>query len=227
MSITIKPNTMKKLMLRIIPLVGMMLILSGCPQDPAEELTIDRRPHVAILVAEGFHDGEAYMPYGYLTNQGIDVTVIGPEIGPVTAYNSDFTIGIERTVNDVSRDEFEALIIPGGKAPSVLREDADIVDFVTEFFEDGKITAAICHGPQVLVTADVLEGRTITGVSSIKEEIEEAGAEYRDEELVIDDNLITSRVPDDLDSFSVAISEAVIEEFDDYVETVLPPQPGM
>lgn len=204
-----------------------MLILSGCPQDPAEELTIDRRPHVAILVAEGFHDGEAYMPYGYLTNQGIDVTVIGPEIGPVTAYNSDFTIGIERTVNDVSRDEFEALIIPGGKAPSVLREDADIVDFVTEFFEDGKITAAICHGPQVLVTADVLEGRTITGVSSIKEEIEEAGAEYRDEELVIDDNLITSRVPDDLDSFSVAISEAVIEEFDDYVETVLPPQPGM
>ncbi|MFP4366520.1 MAG: type 1 glutamine amidotransferase domain-containing protein [Bacteroidales bacterium] len=218
---------MKKLMLRIIPLVGMMLILSGCPQDPAEELTIDRRPHVAILVAEGFHDGEAYMPYGYLTNQGIDVTVIGPEIGPVTAYNSDFTIGIERTVNDVSRDEFEALIIPGGKAPSVLREDADIVDFVTEFFEDGKITAAICHGPQVLVTADVLEGRTITGVSSIKEEIEEAGAEYRDEELVIDDNLITSRVPDDLDSFSVAISEAVIEEFDDYVETVLPPQPGM
>lgn len=218
---------MKKLMLKIIPLVGMMLILYGCPQDPAEELAIERRPHVAILVAEGFHDGEAYMPYGYLTNQGIDVTVIGPEIGPVTAYNSDFTIGIERTVNDVSKDEFEALIIPGGKAPAVLRENEDIVDFVTEFFEAGKITAAICHGPQVLVTADVLEGRTITGVSSIKEEIEEAGAEYRDEELVIDDNLITSRVPDDLDSFSVAISEAVIEEFDDYVETVLPPQPGM
>lgn len=218
---------MKKLMLRITPLVGMMLILSGCPQDPAEEIAIERRPHVAILVAEGFHDGEAYMPYGYLTNQGIDVTVIGPEIGPVTAYNSDFTIGIERTVNDVSKDEFEALIIPGGKAPAVLRENEDIVDFVTEFFEAGKITAAICHGPQVLVTAGVLEGRTITGVGGIQEEIEEAGAEYRDEELVIDDNLITSRVPDDLDSFSVAISEAVIEEFDDYVETVLPPQPGM
>lgn len=218
---------MKKLILRIIPLLGMMLILSGCPQDPAEELAIERRPQVVILVAEGFHDAEAYMPYGYLTNQGIDVTVIGSEIGPVTAYNSDFTIGIERNVNDVSIDEFEALIIPGGKAPSVLRENSDIVDFVTEFFEAGKITAAICHGPQVLVTAGVLEGRTCAGVSGIQEEIEEAGAEYRDEELVIDDNLITSRVPDDLDSFSMAISEAVIEAFDDYVETVLPPQPGM
>ncbi len=218
---------MKKLLLKLLPAVGMMLMLTGCPEQPEEPFIVERRPHIAILVAEGFHDGEAYMPYGYMINQGFEVTVIGPAIGPVQAYNSDFTIGIQRTVENVSIDNFEALIIPGGRAPAELREHPDIVEFVREFNREGKVIAAICHGPQLLAAAGALEGRTITCVSGIQEEMEEAGAEYVDEELVIDENLITSRVPGDLDAFSLAISEAVIEDFDDYMETVLPPQPGM
>jgi protease I len=218
---------MKRLMLNLIPLIGIALMLAGCPQQPADPAGIGRRPHVAIIVAEGFHDGEAYMPYGYLVNQGFDVTVIGPRVGPVTAYNSDFTIGIERAVADVSTGMFEAVIIPGGRAPAALREIPEAVEFIREFNEAGKIIAAICHGPQLLAAADALEGKTITCVSGIQDEVKEAGAEYVDEELVIDGNLITSRTPGDLDVFSRAISEAVIEEFDDYLETVFPPQPGM
>jgi protease I len=218
---------MKRPMLNLIPLIGIALMLAGCPQQPAGPVGMGSRPHVAIIVAEGFHDGEAYMPYGYLVNQGFDVTVIGPRVGPVTAYNSDFTIGIERAIADVSTDMFEAVIIPGGRAPAALREIPEAVEFIREFNEAGKIIAAICHGPQLLAAADALEGKTITCVSGIQDEVKEAGAEYVDEELVIDGNLITSRTPGDLDVFSRAISEAVIEEFDDYLETVLPPQPGM
>jgi protease I len=218
---------MKKIILNLSVLAAFMVMLTGCPERPAEPFIVEARPHIAILVAEGFHDGEAYMPYGYLSNQGFDVTVIGPEIGPVQAYNSDFTIGIQRAVENVSVENFDALVIPGGRAPAALRENPDVVEFVREFNEAGKIIAAICHGPQLLAAAGALEGRTVTCVSGIQDEMEEAGAEYVDEELVIDYNLITSRVPGDLDVFTRAISEAVIEEFDDYVETVLPPQPGM
>ncbi len=222
-----KFTIMKKMMLNLIPVLGIALMLAGCPEQPADQIGVGRRPHVAIIVAEGFHDGEAYMPYGYLTNQGFDVTVIGPQVGPVTAYNSDFTIGIERAITDVSIDMFEAVIIPGGQAPAALREIPEAVEFIREFNAAGKVIAAICHGPQLLAAANALEGRTITCVSGIQDEMEEAGAKYVDEELVIDENLITSRTPGDLDVFSRAISEAALEEFDDYLDTVLPPQPGM
>jgi protease I len=218
---------MKNALFKLPSLAAIIMIMAGCPGRPAEPFIIETRPHVAILVAEGFHDGEAFMPYGYLSNQGFDVTVIGPETGRVRAYNSEFTIGVQRAVESVSVNNFDALIIPGGQAPAALREDPGIVEFVREFNESGKIIAAICHGPQLLAAAGVLEGRTITCVSGIQDEIEEAGARYVDEELVIDNNLITSRTPGDLDVFTRAISEALNREFDDYRQTILPPQPGM
>ncbi len=221
---------MKTTIQKIFPLVGVVLLLTGCPgtvEEIAEVTEPLRRPNVAVLVGEGFHDGEAYMPIGYLTNQGMDITVIGPQTGPVKAYNSEFTIGIERAVNDVSVGDFDALVLPGGTAPAGLREVPEVVEFAKEFFESGKPVAAICHGPQVLVTAGVLEGRTSTAVGGIQDEIEGAGATYLDEELVIDGNLITSRTPPDLDVFSKAIAQAVHESFDPDPPRAIPPQPGM
>ncbi|MFO7923262.1 MAG: type 1 glutamine amidotransferase domain-containing protein [Bacteroidales bacterium] len=221
---------MKKTFLKMVPLMGILLVLAGCPGSVEEVVEITEplpNPDIAVLVTEGFHDGEAYMPMGYLVNKGFDVTVIGPEAGRVKAYNSDFEIVIEWAVSDVSVDNFDALILPGGRAPAALREDPEVVAFVTEFFETGKPVAAICHGPQVLATAGVLEGMTCSGVGSIQEELEAAGATYLDEALVIDDNLITSRVPGDLALFSKAIEDAVNESFDPEIPRAIPPQPGM
>ncbi len=220
----------KKMMLKLFPLLGVMVMLTGCPgaiEEVTEVMEPLPRPNVAVMVAEGFHDGEAYMPIGYLTNQNMDITVIGPETGVVKAYNSDFTIGIERAVANVSVDEFDALILPGGTAPSVLREIPEAVEFAREFFETGKPVAAICHGPQVLVTAGVLDGLTCTAVGGIQDEIEEAGATFVDEAVVIDGHLITSRTPPDLAVFSQAIADAINDSFDPTVPRAIPPQPGM
>lgn len=186
------------------------LFLAGCrpPATPVPEDAI--AVNIAFMVDEGFHDGEAYMPLGYLTNRGARVTVIGPRRGIVGAYNSDFTILIEKTVAEVDAADFDALVLPGGQAPARLREHQDAVRLAREFFELNKIVAAICHGPQVLITAGVMDGVTATGVGGIRDELEEAGASYVDQSVVIHDNLITSRLPQDLYNFSAAIEQAVL-----------------
>jgi protease I len=175
--------------------------------SPSQEETPKAR--IAVMVAEGFHDGEAYMPMGYLLNQGYHITVIGPARGIVKSYNSDFTINIEKAVSEVSVDDFDALILPGGRGPAVLREDSGVLAFVRAFWDSGKVTAAICHGPQVLITAGVLDGRTTTGVGGIREELEGAGVKFLDQPVVVDGNLVTSRVPQDLHDFSLNIVEAL------------------
>jgi len=184
---------------------------TGLDAVPADALTPDR-PHVAVLLTEGFQDAEAYMPIGYLENKDVDITVIGPKTGRVKAYNSDFEIVVQKEVGEVNVDDFDALILPGGKAPATLREDSTVVEFTKNFFNTGKTVAAICHGPQVLATAGVLHDVTTTGVNSIQGELEEAGATYVDEALVVDGNLITSRVPGDLAVFSKAIEEALVNK---------------
>jgi len=206
----------KKLMIPVL-LAAFMMIFHSCEQ-PVGEVVIEEeelRTRVAVLVAEGFHDGEAYMPIGYLMNKGFDITVIGPERGTVKAYNSDFTIEIEKSVNEVSVDDFDALILPGGRGPSVLREKDEVVQFVSAFWQTGKVTAAICHGPQVLITAGVMDGKTSTGIGGIQDELEEAGVNFVDESVVVDGNLITSRMPDDLYDFSRTIHEKVMEQFEE------------
>ena len=204
----------KKLMIPVL-LAAFMMIFHSCEQ-PVGEVVIEEevlRTRVAVLVAEGFHDGEAYMPIGYLMNKGFDITVIGLERGSVKAYNSDFTINIEKAVNEVSVDDFDALILPGGRGPAVLRENDEVVQFVSAFWQTGKVTAAICHGPQVLITAGVMDGKTSTGIGGIQDELEEAGVNFVDQSVVVDGNLITSRMPDDLYDFSRTIHEKVMEQF--------------
>lgn len=208
---------MKKMILKMLPMLSIVLFAAGCSGKTEKTPDVTARktvsqPHVAVLVTEGFHDGETYMPIGYLVNKGFDVTVIGPETGRVKAYNSDFEIVIDKAVSDVSVDEFDALILPGGKAPATLKGNPTVVEFAKNFFNTGKTVAAVCHGPQVLAAAGVLDGVTSTGVNSIQEELEAAGATYVDEALVTDGNLITSRVPDDLPFFAAAIEKAVKEK---------------
>jgi len=166
--------------------------------------------NVAFLITEGFHDGETMFPMGYLMHHGANVTVIGVERGEFTAYNSDMTAVVIRSVIEVSPDDFDALVIPGGHSPANLREHEDVITFVRAFVESGKPTAAICHGPQVLVTAGVIEGRTLTGVSGIEDEITGAGATFVDVEVMVDGNIITSRTPPDLAAFSKQIAESLL-----------------
>jgi len=199
---------MKKLYVMMITALTMGTVFTACSSGTgrSEEKPV---PNIAVLLTEGFHDAEAYMPMGYLVNKGFDVTVIGPEKGLVKAYNSEFTIVVERDMDELVTDDFDVLVIPGGQAPAALREDPAVVAFVRAFFETGKPVAAICHGPQVLITAGVMEGMTSSGYSGIREELESAGATYMDQALVTDKNLITSRVPADLAVFSRAIGETL------------------
>ncbi len=189
---------------------ALLVSFAACQtHSPVEDKVDSVQGNVAVLVAEGFHDGEAYMPMGYLVNHGYEITVIGPERGKVKAYNSEFTINIEKSVSEVSPDDFDALILPGGRGPAVLRENEKVIEFVKSFWNTGKVTAAICHGPQVLVTADLLKDLVLTGTGAIKDEIEQAGATYVDSTVVVTGNLITSRNPQDLNNFSTSIVEAL------------------
>ncbi len=192
----------------LITLFVFMMPACNTAQQKSDPEAVSEK-QVAVLLGEGFHDGEAYMPIGFLTNRNVKVVVIGPEKGAVKAYNSDFLINIECAVDEVDVDDFDALIIPGGMAPSLLRENENVVNFVRDFFNSGKPTAAICHGPQILITAGVMEGKKSTAVGSVGEELIEAGAEFYDQALVVDGNLITSRVPRDLNDFSNAVFEAL------------------
>ncbi|TVQ77756.1 MAG: type 1 glutamine amidotransferase [Phycisphaeraceae bacterium] len=177
-------------------------------RDPQATLSGMR---VAILTGEGLHDAETLMPLAYLQNRGARVTVIGVETGLVKAYNSDIRVRVERSIAEVRPDDFDALVLPGGRAPAQLREHSEVVNFAREFFNSGKPVAAICHGPQILATAGVLEGRNATCIASISDEIREAGARYQDRPVVRDRNLVTSRIPDDIPVFLAMIEATMIE----------------
>lgn len=207
---------MNKRILPVSLLTIVFILFIGCeaPEhvEPVDlELEDLTGLQVAFLVGEGFHDGETFVPMGYLTSRGARVVVIGAETGIVGSYNSDFTVEIKKTVDDVSPDDFDALVIPGGHSPGWLREHDNVVAFAREFFERQGITAAICHGPQVLITAGVMTGKSATGVEGIKDELVEGGATYYDEPVVRDEHLITSRIPDDLYYFSTTIEQAMLE----------------
>ncbi len=166
---------------------------------------------VAVLVGEGLHDAETLVPIGFLANRGAAVTVVGVAPGHAKAYNSDTWVRIEKSVDDVDANDFDAIVIPGGSSPAYLREYDNVVAFARDAVEAGKVVAAICHGPQVLITAGVLEGKNATAYSGVADELREAGANYEDVPMMCDDNIITSRIPDDLPVFVRAIEQALVE----------------
>jgi protease I len=170
---------------------------------------------VAILVApEGVEQVELTDPKDAVEKEGAQTTLISTEAGEVQAFNhldKGDTFQAEKAVKDVAPDDFDALLLPGGVAnPDFLRTDADAVGFVREFAKSGKPIGVICHGPWTLVEADVLKGRTITSWPSLQTDVRNAGGTWVDEEVHVDNGLVSSRKPDDLPAFCAK----VVEEFE-------------
>jgi protease I len=164
---------------------------------------------VALLATNGFEDSELCQPFDAMKGAGADVTVISIDPGEIEGENGT-KIAVDKTIEDVAPDEFDSLLIPGGvKNPDTMRMNAKAVRFVRGFFEQHKPVAAICHGPWLLDEADVVDGRTLTSWPSLKTDIENAGGNWVDEEVVVDEGLVTSRKPEDLQAFCAK----VIEEF--------------
>lgn len=170
---------------------------------------------VAFLFTEGAEQVELTEPLEAVKKAGADVDLISLEEGEVQMFNhldKGDTIEAEHAVSDVDASDYDGLVIPGGVAnPDALRTDEDAVGFVRAFFEQDKPTAIICHGPWMLVEADVAKGRTVTSWPSLKTDLRNAGAKWVDEEVVVDNGLVTSRKPDDLPAFCAKIVEEFAE----------------
>ena len=169
---------------------------------------------VAFLVApEGVEQVELTEPWAAVEAAGATPVLLSTRPGRVQAFNhldKGDSFDVDLAVADAEVGDFAALVLPGGVAnPDQLRTDEDAVSFVRTFLESGKPVAAICHAPWTLVEADVVRGRTLTSWPSLQTDLRNAGATWEDEELVIDDNLITSRMPDDLPAFTKALTEAL------------------
>lgn len=169
---------------------------------------------IAFLVAaEGIEQVELTDPWQAVVDAGHTAVLVSPKSGTVQMFNhldKADTQKVDKTVADVSADDFDALVLPGGVAnPDALRTDKDAVALVKDFMASGKAVAAICHAPWTLVEADVVRGRKLTSWPSLETDIRNAGGEWVDERSVVDGNLITSRKPDDLPAFISALLDAV------------------
>jgi protease I len=170
--------------------------------------------HIAILIApHGTEEAEFAKPRDAVIKAGGIVTVVSLETGEARTNNHDVEPGstyhVDQAIGDVSADDFDGLIIPGGcVGADKLRASADIAGFVREFFAQQKPVGAICHAPWVLIEAGAVKGRKLTSFKSVRTDIENAGGEWVDEEVVVDRGLITSRTPKDLPAFNARLIEA-------------------
>ena len=170
---------------------------------------------VAVFLApEGTEEIEFTEPKDVVADAGATVDVLGSETGAARTVNDDLegseSYEVEKTFGEVSADDYDAMIVPGGTVGAdTLRADEDAVDLLRTHVQDGKPAGVICHGPWLLVEADVVDGRTLTSYPSLQTDVRNAGGEWVDEEVVVDDGLITSRNPDDLEAFC----DALLEEF--------------
>jgi protease I len=171
---------------------------------------------IAFLVApEGAEQVELTEPWDAVTGEGATAELVSTESGEIQAFNhldKGDTFKVDRTVDEVSPSDYDALVLPGGVAnPDFLRMDENAVEFARGFFEEGKPVGVICHGPWTLVEADVVRGRKITSWPSMKTDIRNAGGNWVDEEVVVDQGLVSSRKPDDLPAFCAKIVEEFCE----------------
>jgi len=168
---------------------------------------------VAFLATDGVEEVEFTQPWQVAKDAGAEVELVSSKPGEIQAVkhgDKSNRFPVDRTVEEVRAEDYDALVIPGGVAnPDRMRTDPRAVGFVRAFFQAGKPVAVICHGPWMLVEADVVRGRTVTSWPSLQTDIRNAGGNWVDEQVVVDNGLVTSRKPDDLPAFN----EKIVEEF--------------
>ncbi len=165
----------------------------------------------AVLVEQQYQEMEVWYPVYRLREAGCKVTLVGPEAGVTYPSKLGYPAKSDKAAKDVGPDDFDVVVIPGGFAPDFLRRSEAMIRLVSTLAEQGKVVAAICHGPWVLCSTQALKGKKATCFFAIKDDVSNAGANYLDAEVVRDGNLITSRKPDDLPAFMQAIFQAVKE----------------
>lgn len=153
-----------------------------------------------IISADRYEDSELLVPYYRFLEEGIEVDIASMKKGTITGKHG-YEIEATKTFAEVRPDEYDILVLPGGKAPEAVRKEAKAVEIARDFFRANRIVAAICHGPQLLATAGLLQGRRVTSYRTVAAEVQAAGAVYEDRSVVVDGNLVTSRQPSDLPAF--------------------------
>lgn len=170
---------------------------------------------ILILATDGYERSELRVPLDDLRKQGANVNIASPKSGQIKSWDeTDWgdSVDVDLLASDVNVEDFDAIVLPGGQInPDVLRTDEDAMRVVRDFVKSGKPVAAICHAPWLLVEADALRGRKATSYPSIKTDVRNAGANWVDEEVVVDNGIITSRSPKDLPAFVAKIIEEVKE----------------
>jgi len=153
-----------------------------------------------MISADNFEDTELLVPYYRFKEEGIAVDLASMKKGPIKGKHG-YEVEVNKELKEIKPDEYDILVLPGGKAPETIRKDKNAIEIAKHFFQRNKPVAAICHGPQTLITAGLLKGRHATSYKSVAPEMKEAGALYEDKEVVVDGNLVTSRQPSDLPAF--------------------------
>ncbi|AZQ59628.1 type 1 glutamine amidotransferase [Maribacter sp. MJ134] len=170
---------------------------------------------IAILATNGFEESELKSPKEAMENAGFQVDIVSPENEEIKGWangNWSDTYKVDKTLNDVKAEDYNALVLPGGVInPDKLRRNDEALLFVRDFFKMKKPVAAICHAPQILISADVVKGRKMTSFSSIKDDLVNAGAKWIDQEVVVDEGFVTSRNPNDLPAFNSKLIEEIKE----------------
>ncbi|MBI2069697.1 MAG: type 1 glutamine amidotransferase [Elusimicrobia bacterium] len=163
-----------------------------------------RGKKIAILIERDYQDLEVWYPYLRLKEEGAVVELVAPE-KKIYEGKFGYPAPVDRSLQEVEPQNFDAVVVPGGFAPDFLRRYPPSISFVREAYEQGKLVAAICHGPWILASAGILKGKRATCFSAIADDVKNAGARYEDSEVVVDGRLVTSRKPEDLPAFCLAI----------------------
>ncbi|HEY2727081.1 MAG TPA: type 1 glutamine amidotransferase domain-containing protein [Parafilimonas sp.] len=170
---------------------------------------------IVILTENGFEEVELTSPKQALEEAGASVEIVSPQKEKVKGWDHDhwsIELPVDTNIDDANADDYDAIVLPGGVInPDKLRLNKKAVDFAQQFLEAGKPVAAICHGPQTLIETGLLEGRTMTSYPSLQTDLKNAGADWVDREVVVDNGLVTSRKPDDLKAFNKKMIEEISE----------------
>jgi protease I len=164
---------------------------------------------IAIFVDNLYQEMEVWYPYFRLKEAGADVVMVGSKAGETYASKLGYPAKSDKSYDQVSASDFDGLVVPGGYAPDHIRRHASALKLVRDLDGEGKLVAAICHGPWVLCSAEILRGRKATCFFAIKDDVIHAGAQYEDADALVDRNLVTSRKPEDLPAFCRALIEVL------------------